>query len=261
MSASSNKRKIEDLSADDDDGGGFWSSEIIDPNQDEATIELHLSNIESFVKGLRDEVGRNSCNAETLLKALWKEANDLCKTNAFHKSLSAIVSDVVDSDDDLSDVEEVNIKSISDQKEKNWMIMFQQLREYRIDNGDCKVPMKYKPNPQLGSWVNNQKSKYKKKKLKPHQIGKLDGIGMTWGKNFPPPVSWQERFDELLKHKKVRGDCNVRYNEASPTPLARWVVAQRAEYKRFQKGCDSLLTLDQIEQLKGIGMRWKNPKS
>ena len=261
------KRKVVDLS---DDEGGVWSSGIVDPNnKEEASIDMHLRNMETFVQALRSVVGKNSDNSETLLKALWKEANDLCKTSVFHKSLRDIVNDVVDDsdDDDESDDEEPPIHSIADPKEKQWSIMFRQLRDYRITNGNCKVPLKYKENPKLGSWVNNQKTKYKNtrknksgSKLKPDQITKLESIGMDWGKNGPAPVSWEERFNELVKYKTVRGNCNVRYNETSPTPLAMWVVAQRMEYKRFKKGLDSLLTLDQIKQLNGIGMKWKVPK-
>ena len=182
------KRKAVDLTEQEDDD--VWSSGIFDPEKDQAALENHLSNMEAFVLALRNEAGKNSENAETLLKALLKEANELCKTNAFHKPLSAIFNDVVESDDDLSDVEETSIDNVSDPHEKSWLIMFQELRDYRIVNGDCKVPYGWKQNPKLGNWVNNQKRNYKQKKLKPDRIEKLEGIGMYWGKNYPPPVSW-----------------------------------------------------------------------
>lgn len=164
----------------------------------------------------------------------------------------------------LSDDEE----SIVDEAD-NWAIMFRQLREYRVLNGDCIVPMKFAENPKLASWVNNQKTSYRHfktggkggRKIMPDKIVKLESIGFFWGKKYPPPASWDDMFDQLQNFQKRMGNCNVPFNEANPTALAKWVAYQCKEYKRFRKGCNaSLLTLDQIEKLNDIGMNWKGPK-
>ena len=42
------------------------------------------------------------------------------------------------------------------------------------------------------------------------------------------------------------GHCNIHMSSTDPSPLAKWVSYQRSEYKRFQKGQDSLLSLEQI---------------
>ena len=56
------------------------------------------------------------------------------------------------------------------------------------------------------------------------------------------------------------GNCNVPFNADHPTPLAKWTAYQRAEYKRWKKGRDTLLTLDQIGRLNDIGFNWKGPR-
>ena len=145
-----------------------------------------------------------------------------------------------------------------------WNIRYQELREYRLIHGDCKVPMKV---PKLGVWVNNQKLQFSnlKKgksggKIKPERILKLDSIGMFWGAVYPAPEPWEARFEELKKYQKAMGNCNVDVNPTDPSPLAKWVSFQRTEYKRFRKGQDSLLSLEQIGQLKEIGFKFKGPR-
>jgi hypothetical protein len=44
-------------------------------------------------------------------------------------------------------------------------------------HGDCNVPKRYKANPQLGSWVKNQR---KQAKLDDEKINKLNDIGFLW---------------------------------------------------------------------------------
>lgn len=66
-----------------------------------------------------------------------------------------------------------------------WDEMFKQLKEYKEQNGHCRVPQRYKANPQLGRWVNNQRYLYKKKNqdretITEEQINRLEGIGFEW---------------------------------------------------------------------------------
>ena len=131
-------------------------------------------------------------------------------------------------------------------------------------NGDCKVPRSV---PKLGIWVNNQKlafSSLKKgkggPKITPERIHKLDSIGMFWGSAYPAPKPWEEHFDELKKYQNAVGHCNIQMSTTNPSSLAKWVSTQRSEYRRFKKGRDTLITLDQIGQLNEIGFKWKGPR-
>ena len=143
-----------------------------------------------------------------------------------------------------------------------WTQMFKELREYRTINGTFKVD---KTNKKLAKWVQNQRQFYANVKLgrnghKLHsdRIDKLESISFTWGGKFPAPPTWEERYQELLKHKKTMGHCKVRINPSNPSPLAKWIMAQRIEYKRMNNGKDSLLTPEQIQQLREIGFKWKS---
>ena len=160
--------------------------------------------------------------------------------------------------------DESDDESRSSPDDDPWSIMYRQLREYRMIHGDCNVPQKSGDNIKLGTWVNNQKIKYRNVKtgkngtrISQERINKLDSIGFNWGKAYPPPKSWEESFADLKKFRDTFGHCNVPHNPTNPTPLAKWVTAQRVEGKRFRKGRDSLLTLDQIQRLNDVGFKWK----
>lgn len=82
---------------------------------------------------------------------------------------------------------------------------------------------------------------------------------MNSGKKYPTLPSWEERFEETKKYMAaMRNDPPV--SNDNPTSLGIWVSAQRNEYRRFKKGRDSLLTLEQIGQLKDIGFNFKGPR-
>jgi Helicase associated domain len=165
---------------------------------------------------------------------------------------------------DLDDDDDDDGISMED-PENPWNIKFKELRAYRIINGDCKVSEKG-PQAKLGKWIFVQKGAYKNlkqgkkgKQLSDDKILKLESIGIHWGKSFPAPVPWEERLDELQKYKAAMR-CDPPVNPKDPSPLAKWVSFQRSEYRRFKKGRDSLLTMEQIGQLNDIGFKWKGPR-
>ena len=184
------------------------------------------------------------------------------RAEALVKSMKARMEESEENDDDEDDDGEVTDDDTSDP----WIRKYKELREYRVINGDCKVPEKGN-YPQLGQWVTNQKRAYgnskqgkKGTKLSQEKINKMDRLGMFWGRAYPAPVSWDSRFEELEKYQKAMGHCNIHISPNDPSPLAKWVSFQRSEYKRFKKGRDALLTLDQIEKMKELGFKWKGPR-
>jgi hypothetical protein len=61
-----------------------------------------------------------------------------------------------------------------------WDVRFDQLRAFKAERGDCRVPFGFKENRQLGKWVSKQRELFKKKKMKPDRIAKLKAIGFDW---------------------------------------------------------------------------------
>ena len=42
-----------------------------------------------------------------------------------------------------------------------WNVRFQQMREYKLQFGDCLVPKRYSASPKLGRWVETQRKNYR----------------------------------------------------------------------------------------------------
>jgi len=76
---------------------------------------------------------------------------------------------------------ESNIRNSS-----SWMDRFMELKRYKDEHGDCDVPQKWKVNPSLGRWVDNQKTQHQKlydgkpTHLTIERIQLLVSIGFIW---------------------------------------------------------------------------------
>ncbi len=64
-----------------------------------------------------------------------------------------------------------------------WALRFDQLVEFKKQNGHCIVPYNQPDNRQLGIWVSNQRSSRKQNKLKPERERLLNEIGFSWTAN------------------------------------------------------------------------------
>lgn len=77
-----------------------------------------------------------------------------------------------------------------------WFLRLEELRAYQREHGNCLVPSRYQPNPELGIWVGTQRTQYRlymkaKESGKPSnsamnedRIAHLDQIGFVSEKNI-----------------------------------------------------------------------------
>lgn len=61
-----------------------------------------------------------------------------------------------------------------------WEERLRQLQEYKREHGDCDVPARYTPNPQLGKWVTMQRHSHKKRELGEDRVNILEDLGFNW---------------------------------------------------------------------------------
>ena len=71
------------------------------------------------------------------------------------------------------------------------------------------VPRGYKKDPQLGTWVDNQRLKYKNNKFSEQRAALLNGIGFCWGEARGPQRSWDEMYQQLVAYEKVHNATRV----------------------------------------------------
>eukprot|EP00977_Amphora_coffeiformis_P023995 scaffold14974_cov195-Amphora_coffeaeformis.AAC.2 len=144
---------------------------------------------------------------------------------------------------------------------KVWYQRYNELVDYREENGDCNVPQKYEPNTALGIWVNKmrmEKKRYdddERSALNEEKIKALEAIDFTWAKQKGGAL-WDAKFRDLVKYKAENGHCNVPTKFTEDTSLGRWVSTQRKQYKEMMEGKRSLMTEERARKLTEIGFKW-----
>lgn len=165
------------------------------------------------------------------------------------RRLAKMAKEGEESDDDLEDDDE------SVAGDDPWSMKYQELKQYNAKNGDCKVPKNYGP---LGSWVDNQRTHYRKYKegkkssLSADRIDKLNRIGMHWGKKFGEPKKWEDWAGQL--EERVHGFGVKPKKIAQDTELGKWTFYQRKEFRKWKHGKPNALTDDQAKRLKDLGL-------
>jgi hypothetical protein len=244
MATQNNKRKASDLGNDTGTGQNVMSLEAFMKRSDERSEQF-----ESLLKQLV-ESNKNLTKKVEALGGILDDQQEIITGSSGTKEEEDDEED--SSDDEESVVDESDVRTV----------MLKQLRKYRIMNGNCNVLWKDKDNPKLGTWINNQRKHYKGlqtgkgRKIKPERIIKIERLGFSWNAKQAAPALWDEKFEQLQHFQQRMGNCNIPFNATDPTQLAKWVAFQRTEYKRWKKGRDTLLTLDQIKSLNDIGLDW-----
>jgi superfamily II DNA or RNA helicase len=123
--------------------------------------------------------------------------------------------------------------------------MLEELREFKEKNGHCNVPQQYKAST-LGKWTIAQRIKYKKNKLLPELISKLEELGFDWN---PLDTVWDSMYQELCDFQKKYGHCIIKHGYENKR-LVTWVQQQRILY------ANENLSKDRYEELNKIGFIW-----
>jgi len=61
-----------------------------------------------------------------------------------------------------------------------WEEMFERLVAFKKEHKNTKIPQDYKEDPELGTWVMNQRATYRKKKMTEKRKRLLNSIGFVW---------------------------------------------------------------------------------
>ena len=133
-----------------------------------------------------------------------------------------------------------------------WEAAFTLLCDYVAVYGNSRIPHSFVFNEfKLGTWVANQKTKYKQGKLSADQINRLESVDFAWTWDLMETV-WQEFFAELKEFVQRHGHTNVPYKvNGVKSELGEWVVGQR---KFFVKG---KMEPARKALLDSIGFRWE----
>jgi hypothetical protein len=134
-----------------------------------------------------------------------------------------------------------------DAYDTSWEERFAELTAFKATHGHCNVPIGWSENPQLGTWVNEQRKRKKKGTLSGNRTQRLNQIGLVWD---TLNAAWEEKFSELKVFKKSHGHCNVPDLSPENPQLASWIGIQRASRKKGK------LSEERICRLEEIGFVW-----
>ena len=124
-----------------------------------------------------------------------------------------------------------------------WERRYQELKEFHKEYGHCRVPWRWKPNPELSRWI--RMLRWKRAKIPAERKKRLDEIGFEWEMR---EVAWLERLDELVEYRRKHGHCDLK--SQSEGSLGRWAYTVR------QLHLNGKLVPERIEQLTALGFCW-----
>lgn len=140
-----------------------------------------------------------------------------------------------------------------------WQHRYNELVEFKNQNGHCHVPQRYHLNRSLGKWVHKQRQEVRKMRngekccLNAFRMEALKSIGFESTANNRAESLWQKRYNELVDFKELYGHCHVPQKYPRNAALGKWVHRQRHEFKKVLQNNKSFLTLARIEALNAIG--------
>ena len=133
--------------------------------------------------------------------------------------------------------------------DQRWNARYRQLENFKTEHGHSNAPRSHEI---LGVWVHGQRTMYMKGRLSDERVGKLNVLGFDWGTTRSAPLTWDERFGELVEYKAENGHCNVPQKER---PLGNWVSTQRQKYK------EGKLSDERVGKLNDLGFDWGSTRS
>jgi hypothetical protein len=141
-----------------------------------------------------------------------------------------------------------------------WAEKFEELCEYKKQQGHCLVPHTFNDNLALARWVKRQRYQYKlmmegkASTMTPERVKALEDLGFVWDSQG---AAWGDRLHELEQFRKTYMHCNVPSNFSDNPRLATWIKCQRRQYKLFMEGKPSNMTPQRIHHLESLGFEWE----
>jgi hypothetical protein len=141
-----------------------------------------------------------------------------------------------------------------------WEESFERLQRFQKRFGHCNVPARWQEDEKLGAWVYTQRAQYKKGRLQPERVKRLEKLGIAWrlgledkkfissGSHYQRhEKSWDRFFKKIQKWKKNSFFVPDGVDET----LRRWTITQRTYHRK------GTLRPDRERRLERIGFPWK----
>lgn len=132
-----------------------------------------------------------------------------------------------------------------------WMNTYSEAEKYFREFGNLFVPTNYITSTgiNLGLWIQNQRTKYRKGLLSAEQIDLLEKCNMCW---FVAEKKWLEGYGYALRYFQEYHDINIPndYKTANGYNLGSWLQSNRKAYHLGK------LSEERIGKLEKLGLSW-----
>jgi hypothetical protein len=145
--------------------------------------------------------------------------------------------------------------------EDEWDSVCRELEAFVREHGHALVPDSYRQNGiRLGSWINKQRTDYKRGNLPSDRVERLESIsGWSWN---TLEDRWKGSYHELETFVKEHGHALVpRTYQHNGIQLATWIQKQRSVYKRGELPRERVKRLESIKGWSWHGRRTSRTKS
>jgi hypothetical protein len=96
--------------------------------------------------------------------------------------------------------------------------------------------------------------------MTPARIQRLEALDFQWAKRKGEHC-FEMRYAQLKEFYDKHGHCQVPTKNSGNPALGRFVSTQRSQYKLFQQGKPSQMTLERVRRLKELKFSWDASES
>jgi superfamily II DNA or RNA helicase len=144
--------------------------------------------------------------------------------------------------DETLEIQEL-FSQLEDRLIDNWDIMYEKLKEYYEEHGDCNINAEQ--SGKLGRWVKTQRKVYSSGLMLNDRVEKLNSINFVWD---VLKTCWNSMYDKLMSYYKIHGNIDIPqlYKMPDGSKLGYWLDTQRRNYRENILAKEKILKLSQI---------------
>jgi ribosomal protein L19E len=161
-----------------------------------------------------------------------------------------------------------------DAQEQNWMEQYEKLVVFRKQHGHADVPSRFKDDPTLSRWVEQQRFLYRSyrqchddtgsNRMTPDRIQLLDDLAFRWDNK--KDLQWWNNYKALAAYHEKYGTSSLS-SDLADVKLRNWVINTRYQCKEYISSvtkeqllrgevCIPGLNQERIDALKKIDFCW-----